>query len=40
MTTLSTEAMSVAFVVALLTIGPGGAVLGALLARARRRLHE
>jgi hypothetical protein len=36
MTTLSTEAMSTAFVVACLTSGPGGAVLGARLARARR----
>jgi hypothetical protein len=35
-TTLSTEAMSTAFIVAYLTIGPGGAVLGARLARARR----
>ena len=35
-TTLSTEAMSTAFIVAYLTIGPGGAVLGALLSRARR----
>jgi hypothetical protein len=35
-TTLSTEAMSTAFIVAYLAIGPGGAVLGARLARARR----
>ncbi|HEY1307337.1 MAG TPA: hypothetical protein VGF24_27470 [Vicinamibacterales bacterium] len=35
-TTLSTEAMSTAFIVACLTIGPGGAVLGARLARERR----
>ena len=36
MTTLTTEAMSSAFIVAYLTIGPGAAVLGALLSRARR----
>ena len=36
MTTLSTETMSTAFIVACLTIGPCGAVLGALLGRARR----
>lgn len=36
MTTLSTESMSTAFIVAYLTIGPGAAVLGALLSRARR----
>jgi hypothetical protein len=36
MTTLTTEAMSGAFIVAYLTIGPGAAVLGALLSRARR----
>ena len=36
MTTLSTEAMSTAFIVAYLTIGPCAAVLGALLSRARR----
>ena len=35
-TALSTEAMSTAFIVAYLTIGPGAAVLGARLARARR----
>jgi len=35
-TTLSTEAMSTAFIVACLTIGPCAAVLGALLSRARR----
>lgn len=35
-TTLSTEAMPTAFIVAYLTVGPGGAVLGARLARARR----
>jgi hypothetical protein len=35
-TTFSTEAMSTAFIVAYLTIGPGAAVLGALLSRARR----
>ena len=35
-TTLTTEAMSTAFIVAYLTIGPGGAVLGARFARARR----
>lgn len=36
MTTLSKESMSMAFIVAYLTIGPGAAVLGALLSRARR----
>ena len=36
MTTLTTEAMSTAFIVTYLTIGPCAAVLGALLARARR----
>ena len=36
MTTLTTEAMSTAFIVAYFTIGPGAAVLGALLSRAGR----
>jgi hypothetical protein len=36
LTALSTEAMSTAFIVTYLTIGPGGAVLGARLARAGR----
>ena len=36
MTTLTTEAMSTTFIVAYLAIGPGAAVLGALLSRARR----
>jgi hypothetical protein len=35
-TALTTEALSTAFVVAYLTIGPGAAVLGARLARERR----
>jgi hypothetical protein len=35
-TALSSEAMSTAFIVAYLTVGPGAAVLGARLARARR----
>ena len=35
-TTLTTEAMSAAFIVAYLTVGPGAAVLGAVLSRARR----
>jgi hypothetical protein len=35
-TTLSTEVMSTAFVVAFLTVGPCAAVLGGLLHRARR----
>jgi hypothetical protein len=37
MTTLTTEAMSTAFIVACLTIGPGAAVLGALLTRSAPR---
>jgi len=36
MTTLTTETMSTTFIVTYLTIGPGAAVLGALLSRARR----
>jgi hypothetical protein len=36
MTALTTEAMSTTFIVTYLTIGPGAAVLGALLSRARR----
>jgi hypothetical protein len=34
-TTLSTEATSTAFIVTSLAIGPGGALLGARLARRR-----
>jgi hypothetical protein len=37
LTTLSTETMSTAFIVTYLTIGPGAAVLGALLARSSPR---